>query len=339
MNAPRTPQNRQPAGISIGGQFATTPRDEAAITLVPDQPVHGDANALDEIGRILGLDEQWDGAADYLDAIAEEIASTGRPHPGGDAYEAIQEDDEASNPEYDTALETWKAANPEPADPRAAKDWRLLNFLGRHLAATESWSSDDLQVASDAVRNSGRPSPGDTGLFGAAYAKALRAWNIEQGLAQPGVGEHLEQIAAQADLAHMADFVGIVLNREEVPADVLAGLTADDLVSLHEDYFAPAITDAAAYVAEAADAGRSLVATGWGKPEPIEPGTGAQFARDLGARAGCESAGDALALALAEGRITEEQLSHMGEADVEDLYERHIGPAADALEARLLRGL
>lgn len=53
--------------------------------MITNTPATGritDEPALDNIATLLGTSPEWQSAADYLDHIADTIATTGRPHPG-----------------------------------------------------------------------------------------------------------------------------------------------------------------------------------------------------------------------------------------------------------------
>ena len=53
-----------------------------------------ESDALRRIATLLGDTDSWDGAADYLDAIASAVHQAGLPHPGDDAniplYQAVR---------------------------------------------------------------------------------------------------------------------------------------------------------------------------------------------------------------------------------------------------------
>ena len=164
--------NRTPSGTPAGGQFATTARPEAAVALpavLAPAPVT-DEDVMDAIALALGGAEEWDGSADYLEDIANQVAASGRPHPG-----------DRDPREYRAEMTELKAARDGEPNPTT----RQLDRLALHLGTSAQWDGADcLEVVANMVGASGRPHPGsgdpDAYLVKIAQAQADRAGSDQE---------------------------------------------------------------------------------------------------------------------------------------------------------------
>ena len=140
--------NRKPGGSpkSEGGRFAPGARTESDIQLEP-APAAVDEKVMDRIALMLGTAPDWDGAADYLEDIADLVGATEREHPG-----------DADPEEYLAALAAVQAARAGAPSATTTQ----LDELAMLLGASPQWQGADyLGYIADIVGQSGRPHPGD----------------------------------------------------------------------------------------------------------------------------------------------------------------------------------
>ena len=139
---------RQPDGTPTGGQFAAVAHPEPAVALTATRVVDLDETVMDEIALMLGTAEEWDGAADYLEDIANQVAASGRPHPG-----------DRDPREYRAEMAVLKAARDGERNPTT----RTLDRLALLLGTSPEWAGADyLEIVANMVQASGRPHPGDS---------------------------------------------------------------------------------------------------------------------------------------------------------------------------------
>jgi hypothetical protein len=303
------------SGIHIGGQFATEARTEPDVTLQQFAPLvtparPQDTAAADEIARILGDDESWNGSADYLDAVCQTITSTGRPNPG-DAGEG-----------FTSALTRWTERNRvDPGDPRYA-DWAALNQVALMLGCSDEWGADELEAVCSTLDATGRPSPGGTSLFGRRYRAALNRWRVEQRLDHPRE-ERLIELSEEQEVPVMAAAYQVIADRGDTDPDALDALDVDDLDRHYRCAIAPAV---AAVTAVAHEVDRAV----------HRPDVGDQDALDHLEKV-CNDAGlpvmyEALRTGQTHGEVSTRALASLDAARIEALYARHLGPAIDELE-------
>lgn len=132
------------------GRFGTKPGHENSGVDLVDQTAPAattDDDCMDEIALMLGTVEEWDGAADSLEEIANLVERSGRPHPG--------DTDPAEYVAAFNEMRTARGTAPVSATTRQLDHLALL--LGEH----EEWDGADyLEDIAQMVEWSGRPHPG-----------------------------------------------------------------------------------------------------------------------------------------------------------------------------------
>jgi len=305
---------RTSAGVTTGGQFTTKPKGESAVTLAAtgiDQRSR-DRAALNSMAEMLGVPDHWNGSADYLEEVAELIGSTGRPHPG-----AVPAD------RYDAAMNEWRDTHRVRRGEAGYADWSSLNMLARHLGNMDRWSPDELGLVAHTVSISGRPRPGGRDS-GATYLQALEDWQ-DRG----AIGDYPPQFAAAefAGLPVMRHVLHVVYDRDVVDDSEWDDLSADHVSAWYERHVGPAADRMADMVASA--------------PEPADhpwlsdSAQAWRHVRDCAQAAGLPVAGRVLWLRYESGDLNEADLESVTPGLLADAYERHLGPAIDAVEHEL----
>ncbi|WP_251153644.1 hypothetical protein [Cellulosimicrobium sp. Marseille-Q4280] len=307
-------QTRVPAGVTTGGQFSTSARAEAPVALAPAPPRHWtDATAMDRIARLLVVDHS-SSTADTLSAAADRIADTGRPHPG-DAEDT-----------YDDEMLAWMDANAVAEGEPGYDDWVALNGLARTLAAEPDWSPDQVETVATAVSISGRPGAGES--TARDYDRELARHAASTG-AIPDYPPTTRAVAEEAGLPVMHDVLGVVWNREDVPADAYADLDADEVADLYEQEIGPA-ADVMAAALRAAE--RPVLEIN----EPDDEDVALAHMDAACEEAGLEIVGQVLEARLESGDLDAGDLRALNADMVTELYAQHLAPAIDVVESRLL---
>lgn len=307
-----TNPNRVQSGVREGGQFTTGPRDEPNVQLARTGVVVGDGATLDSITAQLATTSRWN-TGDDLSDIADKIALTGRPHPGdADDYEA--------------QLAQWRKANPCPARSELdAADWHAMNEIATCLGESDSWNSGHLEDIADEIARSGRPHPGkERSLreFELAMAQSRRERGLERDLPAG-----TRQIAQEAGVPVVHEVLGIVHDREDVTEAQFATVTAEDVQRWHEQLIGPA-ADAMAEQIQSTQPPADYEYLS-------EDDEAWAHVRDCAVLAGLSSAAEVIWLRYESGDLNAADLESLTPELVGDMYERHLGPAVDEIEAEL----
>lgn len=272
---------------------------------------------MDLIASTLGRDSQWNGSADYLEEVANIIASTGRPHPG---------DQEPGT--YEPALRAW--ASSDARGEQRSGDSRSLDQLAVDLAEAESWSSDDLQGVAETVVASGRPEFGDR--EDGEYDRALRRWQISQGLVLATVDDHLGSVSEEASLPVMEPILSTVRERGDVGTDVLMALSDEDVTRLYGQHVGP-VASRLNDVLEALPVRVTMPADyTFTRDEALNQIDDVRYAdKDTSA----QITADLLTIAYDRGALSDKALWSTEAAAAPVLYDRVVGPMVDELETAM----
>lgn len=312
-----------------GGQFGTTTKAASGLSLNgdPKRPPVSDTTTLIRIADMLGADEEWDGSADFLEEVANMVAATGRPHPGDARFDPDLHGDGREPDDYRAVLAEWEAAQPPAATPREDADRRTVSRIANALGAPQSWSSEYLDEVASAVASSGRPHPGTD--HGITYATTLQRWNLDRqvdGYDQYGTWMAVAAMGRpvmQGVLATVGDRDG------EGVADALSGLDAQRVSLLYMNHVAPAKDQLASDVAEEWDGPRFLTTPN------DEAAAATRHVLQVCSDAGTPTVGELLVSAYQEGKVPTNAMWDFDEDTADAMYDKHVGPAVDAIETEL----
>jgi hypothetical protein len=185
-------RSHKPSGSATGGQFAVQSRSDNGVALTPSggKAARVDEDAMDQIALTLGTAEEWDGSADYLEEFADQVAASGRPHPG-----------DADPREYRAAIDDLQAARSGPASPAT----RQLDKLALLLGTNAEWDGADyLEAIADMVKASGRPHPGGS-IDPGEYQLRITAQQVERGSIPPEDAAQAFTDVMSANIVEWAD--------------------------------------------------------------------------------------------------------------------------------------
>lgn len=201
-------QNRQPAGVPTGGQFATTEKTESQVVLTPPGPAHQvrDELAMDRIALRLGAVDEWDGSSDYLEFASIELAGTGRPSHDIDAED------------YQAAFDAYLAQRTGPVTDTT----RALDEMALVLGTCEDCGADELHRVAELVGQSGRPQPGgdvdpDEYIARIANRRAAHSATFKDAQAEitEGLVNYVDRLAYNGDLDVQPDGITVHVQTDE----------------------------------------------------------------------------------------------------------------------------
>ncbi|WP_156250938.1 hypothetical protein [Pseudactinotalea terrae] len=309
-------RNRQPAGITAGGQFATEPKTETTVTLGnAPRTVLSDAHVLDAITAQLGTAEEWH-TGDDLSDIADLVARTGRPHPG----------DSGDGQDYAAQLDAWKNAHPSPEDVNGARDWVSVNAIAAELGWASEWYPEHTEYVADLIAGSDRPHPGTDRTL-REFDQAMAASRRRRGL-ETDSPAGTRAVAEEAGLPVVHEVLSVVAAREGVERARFDTVTPEDVTRWYEQHLAPAADRMAEIVAD--------VEPHEDHPWLCEEDDAWQHVRNCAREAGLPVVAEVIWLRYDSGDLDESDLAALTPDLVTDIYGGHAAPAVDAIEAELL---
>jgi len=308
-------RNRQAAGITTGGQFATEPKTETTVTLgKAPRTVLNDARVLDLIATQLGTAEEWDTGED-LSAIADLVSRTGRPHPG----------DSSEGQEYASQLNAWRQAHPSPEDVNDARDWVSVNAIAAELGCASDWYPEHTEYVADLIAGSARPHPGKDRTL-REFDQAMAASRRSRGL-ETDSPTGTREVAEQAGLPVVHEVLSTVAGREAVEEARFETVSQEDVTRWHTQLIAPAADRMAEIIAD--------VEPHEEHPWLCDENEAWEHVRNCAREAGIPVAAEVVWTRYDSGDLDEGDLAALTPDLVTDMYGSHLAPALDAIEAEL----
>lgn len=287
------------------------------------QQAERDARILDKIGLFMAATQEWD-TGDMLATIADDIAASGRPHPG-DAVD-----------EYRAVFDTYLARR----GPATTPEQQALDRMALMLGTAPEWEADHLEYAADIVAEGDRPHPGDQGI-GAEYYRKVRAHKLKRGYRQPDPRDEFEANLSQGVYGDNTDLLRQLIDRElrhdpeedgyfegpEVAPRAFAGIDDDFLAEVTEarEKLTRSLHD---YVADQTQ----HVPLGSSEPDVEQVRA---HVKDVCARAGAPHMEPFIWNALADSPVARQGGMALDRFDVQELDVYYLDPVIDTLQERL----
>jgi hypothetical protein len=139
--------------------------------------------------------------------------------------------------------------------------------------------------------------------------------------------DHIQKISDEAGLGGIGpEIISIIQDREEVTAEQIAALTADDITSMYE-HVAKGIDGAERHLLDLATLRED---------EPADESKTADHLRAVTAEAWSESMNEVLTVIRDRGEVSDASLQAIDVGDVVDMYDTYIAPAVDKAERHIL---